>query len=110
MAGEVGEFLFANKIGGVDRVTPAYSGDTDKPMIEYPPRQQFVLTENDYYCANTVECGKKVRTKGVPPGWYLVRKSHGPEDPLKTVAIACSVECLLLDASRHVLRILRSKY
>lgn len=112
MPGEVGEYLFANKERPSNRVesTLDFEGDTNTPMIEHPPRQQFVLTENDYYCANIQDCGRKIRNKGVPAGWYLVRKSHGPDDPLKTVAIACSVECLLMDASRHILKIMRSKY
>lgn len=36
---------------------------------------------------------------GIPEGWYVVKKSHGPDITLKTVSIVCSFECLLLDAA-----------
>lgn len=62
----------------------------------------------EYWCKN-VQCGKKVLSKGIPPGWLLLRKNNSNEmGTLFTVAITCSWGCLLQDMFTHYMDIIKS--
>ena len=52
------------------------------------------VRETEYFCK---PCGNKMTSTGIPSGWYIVRKSFGSRESLKTVAIVCSLQCLMLD-------------
>ena len=53
--------------------------------VSYPPKM--------YHCRN---CEKTETSQGIPREWYLIRKSDGL-DVLRTVAIVCSLACLVHD-------------
>jgi hypothetical protein len=66
-----------------------------------------VLTDREYWCRNK-DCTKKVVSRGIPPGWFLVRKNDSSEmGELVTVSIACSALCLFQDLFNHFFGILK---
>lgn len=86
----------------MDGQTQAHTqNDNDKS----PSQMNF--SESSWFCANEVECGKKAVTRGVPEGWYIVRRSRGEHLSLTTASIVCSVQCLVVDASMHTAKLLR---
>lgn len=72
----------------------------------WPNGQVHTYQEQDYWCRNE-SCKIVVRSKGIPFGWYIVKKSEGPEVNLKTVALACSLSCLVQDSVREMATRLR---
>lgn len=66
-----------------------------------------ILDDRDYWCKNA-SCTKMVRSRGIPSGWYLLRRNPSNEQgDLVTVAIVCSVLCLFEDLSRDMIRRMR---
>jgi hypothetical protein len=63
--------------------------------------------EQEYWCRNN-NCGRRIVSIGVPLGWYIVKKSDGSERPLRTVAMACSLECHAQDIVRELANRVRS--
>lgn len=55
--------------------------------------------EKDYICRH---CRVAIYSKGIPDGWYALKKSHGPDQPLKMQVIVCSFTCLLLYSANIV--------
>lgn len=66
-------------------------------------REEYLAAENkllpyeerSYFCR---VCKKVETSVGIPDGWYVVKKSHGQNETLKTAAIACSIGCLAVDS------------
>jgi hypothetical protein len=66
---------------------------------QYQPQVQPQSTM--LYCRNAKDCGKTVETHNglIPPEWYAVKRVSAQDGLLKTVAIICSLECLIKDAT-----------
>lgn len=60
-----------------------------------PPSER---KEQTYHCRNEM-CKKEVVSVGIPVGWYFVRKCVVENGQLMTVAMTCSLLCLVLDAT-----------
>jgi hypothetical protein len=69
--------------------------------VEQPILERRVFAIQKYHCRH---CGTEVMSKGIPIGWYIVKKSRGPEENLQTVAILCSMDCLILDSVHEMLQ------
>lgn len=60
------------------------------------PAESREYPEKEYFCRN-IGCDRRTWSKRLPTGWYIVSVSQGDEYSLKTVAMVCSLECLVKD-------------
>jgi hypothetical protein len=94
----------------LDTVAVADNIDTvdasDETMLT-SGENRITFPEQDYWCRNPA-CRITVRSSGIPNGWYIVKKSFGNSNRLKTIAMACSLSCLVMDSVTFVVSRLRS--
>lgn len=66
--------------------------------------------EQLYTCRNHIDCGRQMLSRGIPEGWYLIRKCVKQEGNLITIALVCSLPCLIQDVARGVSHDLRNTH
>lgn len=83
----------------------SFSNMRDDYIAPEQPVKWNERTLREYWCKNEKNCGNRIQTIGIPPGWYILRHNPGntDHDKLVTVALVCSLPCLLQDLFNYTI-------